>query len=159
MKIGFDIIFLAIIAASSVLAFVLGEEKSQRMAIGVIIGTLLILELITPIMDLASGRSLELSQVYVSSAIMILCIALCMAGKNIRDSKWPKSKVKALVGGFLSGFVAECFIITSLPEEARNALVTEHNLAALAYNLRLVALGLLVLWLFISYLLVGKAKK
>jgi hypothetical protein len=82
-----------------------------------------------------------------------------MIGKNVRDSKWPKSKVKAIISGLLSVLAGTGYVIANLSETARNNLVTDHNLAAMAYDMRLYLMGALIAWLLVTYLTVGKAKR
>jgi hypothetical protein len=82
-----------------------------------------------------------------------------MIGKNVRDSKWPKSKVKAIISGLLAALAGAGYVIANLSESARNSLITDHNLAAMAYDLRLYLMGALILWLLVTYLTVGKAKR
>jgi hypothetical protein len=91
--------------------------------------------------------------------MIILCVAIITAGKNVRDPKWPKSKIKTVVSGFLAGFAGISLAITNLPEASRNQLITDHNLASLAYDLRLLSVGVLIIWLLLCYITVGKAKK
>jgi hypothetical protein len=86
-------------------------------------------------------------------------IIICLLGKNVRDSKWPKSKIKSVIAGLLVGFVLVGYGLALLGDSSFNKLVTEHNLAAIAYNMRLVSLSGLLLWLMASYLMVGKSKR
>lgn len=158
MNIGFDIIFLAVLAASTIGCFFLGEEKSQRLMIGVLVGGLAANLLAIPIAKLLPAN-IDINPGFISIGMMIVCVAIIVAGKNIRDSKWPKSKFKAVVSGFLAGFAGLSLAIASLPEVTRSQLTTEHNLASLAYDLRLLSVGALIIWLLVSYITVGKAKK
>lgn len=158
MNIGFDIIFLAILAASTVGSFFLGEEKSQRLMIGVLVGGLAANLLAIPLVKLLPAN-ININPVFISIGMMVVCVAIAVAGRNVRDSKWPKSKFKSIVSGFLAGFAGISLAIASLPEITRIQLTTEHNLAAIAYDLRLVSIGALIIWLLASYLTVGKAKK
>lgn len=158
MNIGFDIIFLAILAASTVGCFFLGEEKSQRLMIGVLVGGLAANLLAVPLAKLLPANT-SINPGFISIGMMIICVAVTVAGRNVRDSKWPKSKFKAIISGFLAGFAGLSLSIASLPEVTRSQLTNEHNLAAIAYDLRLVSIGALIIWLLASYLTVGKAKK
>lgn len=157
MNIGFDIIFLAILAASTVGCFFLGEEKSQRLMIGVLVGGLAANLLALPLAKLLPANT-NINPGLISIGMMIICAAIIVSGKNMRDSKWSKSKFKAVVSGFLAGFAGLSLVITSLPEVTRSQLTTEHNLAAIAYDLRLISISALVIWLLASYLTVGRAK-
>jgi hypothetical protein len=159
MKLGFDLIFFGVLGLSAVGCFLLGEEKSQRLAIGVIIGSFAGSQLAEPINKLIGGKFDIVNQGVVAIALLALCIALCMLGKNVRDSKWPKSKVKAIISGVLSVLAGTGYVIANLSEQARNSLVTDHNLAAMVYDLRLYLMGALIAWLILTYLLVGKAKR
>jgi hypothetical protein len=159
MKFGFDIIFFAVIGLSAIGSFFLGEEKAQRLALGVIIGSFASTQFAEPLAKLASGKIAIIDQTIIVIAIMVLCVTFCMLGKNVRDKKWPRSKVKAIIYGVLASLVAIAYTIASLPSDTRQSLVTDHNLAALAYDLRLYLAGALVAWILITYLTVGKAKK
>ncbi len=156
---GFDIIFLSIIAASTVGSFFLGEEKSQRIMIGTVIGIAASTQLTDVIEKLIGAKNIEYSGVGIGIILLVLPIILCTIGKNVRDSKYPKSKIKAAIAGFISAFAFVGYALEGLASSFRDKLVTEHNLAALSYDLRFVALGLLILWIFVMYLTVGKAKK
>lgn len=158
MKFGFDILFFAIIGLSSLGCFVVGEEKAQRLAIGVLVGSFAVTQFSEPITKLLSGKVGFLDQFIVTIALMVIAILVCLLGKNVRDKKWPKSKIKAIVFGALSGIVAIAYVIAGMPSDVRTALTTDYNLAALAYDLRLYLAGALVVWLLASYVTVGKAK-
>jgi len=159
MKLGFDLIFFGILGLSAVGCFLLGEEKSQRLAIGVIIGSFAGSQFAEPINKLVGSKLAFLNQGLIAIAILGFCILVCMIGKNVRDSKWPKSKVKAIISGVLSALAGTGYVIANLSESARNSLVTDHNLAAMAYDLRMYLMGALIVWLLLTYLLVGKAKR
>ncbi len=159
MNIGFDIIFFTIIIGSAVACFVLGEEKSQRLMIGTLVGILAGTQLSEAIAKLASTKVDFLSQSNISIALLAVIIIICLLGKNVRDSKWPKSKIKSVIAGLLVGFVLVGYGLALLGDSSFNKLVTEHNLAAIAYNMRLVSLSGLLLWLMASYLMVGKSKR
>ncbi len=156
---GFDIIFLSVIAASTVGSFFLGEEKSQRIMIGTVIGIAASTQLTDVIEKVIGVKNIEYSGVGIGIILLVLPIILCTIGKNVRDSKYPKSKIKAAIAGFISGFTLVGYGLASLSNSLRDRLVTEHNLAALAYDLRFIALALLMTWIFVVYLSVGKAKK
>ena len=158
MNIGFDIIFLVVLAFSTVGSFFLGEEKSQRLMIGVLVGGLAANTLAIPIAKLLPSN-ITINPGFISIGLMIICVAVVVAGRNVRDSKWKKSKFKALVSGFLAGIAGLSLVITSLPDATRIQLTTEHNLAALAYDLRLISIGALIVWLLVSYLAIGKSKR
>ena len=158
MNIGFDIIFLAVLAVSTIGSFFLGEEKSQRLMIGVLVGGLAANALAKPITNLLPSN-IVINPGLISIGLMIVCVAVIVAGRNVRDSKWKKSKFKAIVSGFLAGFAGLSLVIMSIPEVTRSQLTTEHNLAALAYDLRLISIGVLIIWLLVSYFTIGKAKK
>lgn len=159
MKLGFDLIFFGVIGLSAVGSFLLGEEKSQRLAIGVIIGSFAGSQFAEPINKAIGDKGSFLNQGTVAIAILAVCILVCMLGKNVRDSKWPKSKIKAVVSGLLAALAGAGYVIANLSEQARNSLVTDHNLAAMAYDLRLYLMGALIVWLLVTYLTVGKAKR
>ncbi len=159
MNIGFDIIFFTIIIGSAAVCFVLGEEKSQRLAIGTFVGILASTQLSEPIAKLAATKVSFLSQSSISIALLAVTIMTCLLGKNLRDSKWPKSKIKSVIAGLLVGLVLIGYGLALLGDSSFNRLVTEQNLAAIAYNMRLVSLSGLLLWLVASYILVGKAKR
>lgn len=159
MKLGFDLIFFGVIGLSAVGSFLLGEEKSQRLAIGVIIGSFAGSQFAEPINKAIGDKASFLNQGTVAIAILAVCILVCMLGKNVRDSKWPKSKIKAVVSGLLAALAGAGYVIANLSEQARNSLVTDHNLAAMAYDLRLYLMGALIVWLLATYLAVGKAKR
>ena len=137
----------------------LGEEKSQRLAIGVIIGSFAGSQFAEPINKAIGDKASFLNQGTVAIAILAVCILVCMLGKNVRDSKWPKSKIKTVVSGLLAALAGAGYVIANLSEQARNSLVTDHNLAAMAYDLRLYLMGALIVWLLATYLAVGKAKR
>jgi len=158
MNIGFDIIFLAVLAASTAGCFFLGEEKSQRLMIGVLVGGLAANMLAVPLAKLMPDN-FTINPGLISVGMIVICVVIVLVGKNVRDSKWPRSKFKAVVSGFLAGFAGLSLAITSMPEVTRSQLTTEHNLAAIAYDLRLLSVGALIIWLLASYLMVGKAKK
>lgn len=159
MKLGFDLVFFGVLGLSAVGCFLLGEEKSQRLAIGVIIGSFAGSQFAEPINKAIGDKASFLNQGTVAIAILAVCILVCMLGKNVRDSKWPKSKIKAVVSGLLAALAGAGYVIANLSEQARNSLVTEHNLAAMAYDLRLYLMGALIVWLLVTYLTVGKAKR
>ena len=159
MKLGFDLIFFGVLGLSAVGCFLLGEEKSQRLVIGVIIGSFAGSQFAEPINKLVGSKVSILNQGLVAIALLALCVVICMIGKNVRDSKWPKSKVKAIISGLLSVLAGTGYVIANLSETARNNLVTDHNLAAMAYDMRLYLMGALIVWLLITYLAVGKAKR
>ena len=159
LNFGFDIIFIAIIAASTIGCFFLGEEKSQRFMIGTLVGVAASTQLSGVIDKISGGRVPSYGSLNIGLVLLILPVVICIIGKNVRDSKYPRSKIKAMIAGFMSGFVALGYAIGTMSIEVRNNLVTEHNLAALAYDLRFIGLSLLILWLFVTYLSVGKAKK
>ena len=159
MKLGFDLIFFGILGLSAVGSFVLGEEKSQRLAIGVIVGSFAGSQFAEQINKLAGSKVSFLNQGLVAIILLALCILICMVGKNVRDSKWPKSKIKAIIFGLLSALAGTGYVIANLSESARNSLVTDHNLAAMVYDLRLYLMGALIVWLLVSYLTIGKAKR
>jgi hypothetical protein len=159
MNIGFDIIFLSLVAASTGAGFLIGDERSQRMAVGVVIGTLAALEFAEPITELTASKLDFISPAIVSICLLVLSVAACLIGKNVRDPKWPKNKIKALVSGFVSSLVAAGVIISSLEPPVREKLVTDYNLAALAYDLRLITLAALIISIIVGYLAIGKAKK
>ena len=96
---------------------------------------------------------------YLGAIIIVLFTSLPVLGKRLRDPKWPKSKLKAMFMALFAGFVAIGYAIASLPPEQLNSLITEYNLAALAYDLRLYALAISAVWLLVSYFTVGKPKK
>ena len=158
MNIGFDIIFLAVLAASTAGCFFLGEEKSQRLMIGVLVGGLAANMLAVPLAKLMPDN-FTINPGLISVGMIVICVVIVLVGKNVRDSKWPRSKFKAVVSGFLAGFAGLSLAITSMPEVTRSQLTTEHNLAAIAYDLRLLSVGALIIWLLASYLMVGKATK
>lgn len=158
MKFGFDILFFAAIGLSSLGSFVLGEEKAQRLGIGVLLGSFAITQFSEPITKLVGSKVSFVDQFMVTIAIMVIAILICLLGKNVRDKKWPKSKIKAIVFGALSGMVAIAYVIAAMPSDLRTSLTTDYNLAALAYDLRLYLAGALVIWLLASYVTVGKAK-
>lgn len=157
MNLGFDIIFLAILAASTAGCFFLGEEKSQRLMIGVLVGGLAANLLAMPVAKLIPTSGIINPEI-ISIGMMIICVVVVVAGRNVRDSKWKKSKFKALISGFLAGIAGLSLVIASLPEGTRSQLTTEHNLAALAYDLRLYSIGALIIWLLVSYFTVAKQK-
>jgi hypothetical protein len=159
LKIGFDLLFFAVVGLAVLGSFFLGEEKSQRLAIGVLVGSFAVTQLSEPLEKLLGGKSELITPAIISIIIMSICVGLCMLGKNVRDKKWPKSKIKALISGALSGVVAVAYIIASIPEQTRYNLVTDHNLAARAYDLRIYLASALIVWLLITYMSVGKAKK
>ena len=64
-----------------------------------------------------------------------------------------------MIAGFLSSFTILGYFIANLQDSIRENIVTEYNLAAMAYDLRIIALALVIIWLFVMYLTVGKAKK
>jgi len=158
MKFGFDIIFLSIIAASTVGCFFLGEEKSQRLMIGTIVGVAASTQLLQ-LLDKVSFLKVNYAGVGMNGLLLLLPIVVVLLGKNTRDSKYPKSKIKAMIGGFLSSFTILGYFIANLQDSIRENIVTEYNLAAMAYDLRIIALALVIIWLFVMYLTVGKAKK
>jgi|688.fasta_scaffold91916_2 glucose uptake protein GlcU len=155
---GFDIIFLSIIAASTVGCFFLGEEKSQRLMIGTIVGVAASTQLLQ-LLDKVSFLKVNYAGVGMNGLLLLLPIVVVLLGKNTRDSKYPKSKIKAMIAGFLSSFTILGYFIANLQDSIRENIVTEYNLAAMAYDLRIIALALVIIWLFVMYLTVGKAKK
>ncbi len=159
MTIGFDVIFLVIVAGSTIGCFFIGEEKSQRLMIGVLAGSFIATQLAQPLSQLVGNRVAINNQSTMAVLLMVLCIAPCVLAKKVRNPIWPKSKVKAMIAGFISSLVAVSYVIASIEPASRDKLITDHNLAALAYSIRIYALVALVLWLLASYLLVGKAKK
>lgn len=159
MNFGFDVLFFAIIGLTTVGSFFIGEEKSQRLMIGVIVGSFAASEFSAPLTKFASDKLGFINQTIVAIVIMVLCVVICLIGKNVRDKKWPRSKIKAVISGILAGLVAVSFVIATIEPTQKDALVTDHNLAALAYDLRLYLAGALIIWLFVTYLTVGKAKR
>jgi len=159
MKLGFDIIFFAVIGLSTVGSFFLGEEKSQRLMIGVITGSFAASIFAEPIYKLVGSKVSFINQGLIALTLLALCIVMCVLAKNVRDSKWPKSKIKALIAGALSGLAGMAYVIAALPEQTRSVLITEHNLAAIVYDLRIYLMAALVLALLLSYWTIGKAKK
>lgn len=158
MNIGFDIIFLGIIAGATVGCFFLGEEKAQRLMIGALIGGL-VANFLAPLLIKFLPSDTSINVGLISVGMMVICIALIVAGRNVRDPRWPKSKLKATIAGFLAGIGGLSLAIASLPEATRMQIVYDYNLAAMAYDLRLFTIGMLLVWLLMSYLGVGKAKK
>ena len=61
--------------------------------------------------------------------------------------------------GVLSGLVAIAYVIASIPAQLRYNLVTDHNLAAMVYDLRIYLAAALIIALLITFMTVGKAKK
>lgn len=159
MNIGFDLLFLATIGATSVAFFIFGEEKAQRLMIGSIMGILAATQLEEPISKLLKFQILGDKQYIIYIILLFVPIIFCLIAKNVRDAKFPKSKLKALVAGFISAFVMMGYAIAGLNEALRKSLITEHNLAALAYNLKFITLGILIAYLLFVYLSVGKAKR
>ena len=127
--------------------------------IGTVIGIAASTQLTDVIEKVIGVKNIEYSGVGIGIILLVLPIILCTIGKNVRDSKYPKSKIKAAIAGFISGFTLVGYGLASLSNSLRDRLVTEHNLAALAYDLRFIALALLMTWIFVVYLSVGKAKK
>lgn len=158
MNIGFDLIFLGIIAGSTIVCFLLGEEKSQRMMVGVSVGGL-VANIVAPLLVKYLPPGMPDNAGVINVGLMVVCAGVIMVGRNVRDSKWPKSKLKAIVAGFLAGIGGLSLAITSLPEATRTQLTNEYNLAALAYDLRLFTIIALLVWLLASYLTIGKARK
>ncbi|MEI6581844.1 MAG: hypothetical protein WCN86_03135 [bacterium] len=159
MNIGFDIIFFATVIGSAVACFIIGEEKTQRLVIATLVGILAGSQLAEPIEKIVSAKASFINQSNIAIALLALAVIICLLGKNVRDSKWPKSKIKSVIAGLLLGFVIIGYGLSLLGDSSFNKLVTEHNLAAIAYNTRLVSLSGLMLWLMASYVLVGKAKR
>lgn len=159
MNIGFDIIFFTIIIGSAAVCFVLGGEKSQRLMIGTFVGILASTQLAEPIEKIVSAKASFINQSNIAIALLALAVIICLLGKNVRDSKWSKSKIKSVIAGLLVGFVLVGYGLALLGDSSFNKLVTEHNLAAIAYNMRLVSLSGLLLWLMASYLMSGKSKR
>lgn len=159
MNIGFDLIFFGVIGLSTVGSFFLGEEKSQRLVIGVITGSFAASIFAEPIYNLVGSKVNFLNQGLIALILLLFCVILCVLGKNVRDSKWPKSKVKSLIAGLLSGLAGTAYAIAALPDDTRQSLVTDHNLAAIAYDLRVYLMAALILFLLVTYWTVGKAKK
>lgn len=159
MKLGFDILFFAVVGLGVAGSFFLGEEKSQRMAIGVLVGSFAVTQFSEPLTKLLNGKVGFVAPSIIAIVIMSLCVAICVLGKNVRDKRWPKSKLKATVSGFMSGLVATAYVVYALPEVTRNSLVTDHNLAAMVYDSRIYLAAVLTIWLLITYLTVGKAKR
>ncbi len=159
MNLGFDIIFFSTIASCIVACFMLGEEKAQRLVIGTLVGILAGLELSQPIEKLLSPRASFLTQPSIAIILLAICVLACVAGRNVRDARWPKSKIKATIAGGLSAVAILGYVLASLSANSLSLLVTDHNLAAIAYDLRYWALAGLIVWLLVSYVNVGKAKR
>jgi len=159
MNIGFDIIFFATVMGSAVACFMIGEEKTQRLVIGTLVGILAGSQLAEPIEKIVSAKASFISQSNIAIALLALSVIICLLGKNVRESKWPKSKIKSVIAGLLLGFVIIGYGLSLLGDSSFNKLVTEHNLAAIAYNMRLVSISGLLMWLMASYIFVGKAKR
>ncbi|MEI6741910.1 MAG: hypothetical protein WCK71_02205 [bacterium] len=159
MNIGFDIIFFATVMGSAVACFMIGEEKTQRLVIGTLVGILAGSQLAEPIEKIVSAKASFINQSNIAIALLALSVIICLLGKNVRESKWPKSKIKSVIAGLLLGFVIIGYGLSLLGDSSFNKLVTEHNLAAIAYNMRLVSISGLLMWLMASYIFVGKAKR
>ncbi len=159
MNIGFDIIFFATVMGSAVACFIIGEEKTQRLVIGTLVGILAGSQLAEPIEKIVSAKASFINQSNIAIALLALSVIICLLGKNVRESKWPKSKIKSVIAGLLLGFVIIGYGLSLLGDSSFNKLVTEHNLAAIAYNMRLVSISGLLMWLMASYVFVGKAKR
>jgi len=159
MNIGFDIIFFATVMGSAVACFMIGEEKTQRLVIGTLVGILAGSQLAEPIEKIVSAKASFINQSNIAIALLALSVIICLLGKNVRESKWPKSKIKSVIAGLLLGFVIIGYGLSLLGDSSFNKLVTEHNLAAIAYNMRLVSISGLLMWLMASYVFVGKAKR
>jgi len=159
MNIGFDIIFFATVMGSAVACFIIGEEKTQRLVIGTLVGILAGSQLAEPIEKIVSAKASFINQSNIAIALLALSVIICLLGKNVRESKWPKSKIKSVIAGLLLGFVIIGYGLSLLGDSSFNKLVTEHNLAAIAYNMRLVSISGLLMWLMASYIFVGKAKR
>jgi len=158
-KLGFDLLFFAIIGAATASGVFLGDEKSQRLAIGVLIGSFAVTQFSEPIEKALGGRVAAITPVLVSVIIMARCVLACLIGKNVRDKKWPKSIIKSIILGVLSGLVAIAYVIASIPAQLRYNLVTDHNLAAMVYDLRIYLAAALIIALLVTFMTVGKAKK
>lgn len=156
---GFNILFFVVLGLTTATAFFLGEEKSQRLVIGVLAGSFATTEFSVPLANLLTGKVAFTNQAFLAIFLMIICVAICLLGKNVQDKKWPKSRIKAVISGALSGLVAMSYVISSLPADQRNTLLTDYNLASLSYDLRLYLLAALIVWLLFTYVSVGKAKK
>jgi len=159
MNIGFDIIFFATVMGSAVACFMIGEEKTQRLVIGTLVGILAGSQLAEPIEKIVSAKASFINQSNIAIVLLALSVIICLLGKNVRESKWPKSKIKSVIAGLLLGFVIIGYGLSLLGDSSFNKLVTEHNLAAIAYNMRLVSISGLLMWLMASYIFVGKAKR
>lgn len=158
MKLGFDILFLAAVAGASVGSFFLGDERTQRLMIGGLIGVFVATQLATQIAKLTGSISV-LTVTNISFILAAAIIVAFVVPKKLRDNKWPKNKPRAVIGGFLTALFLLGFGVGFLTPETRTALVTDHNLAALSYDLRLFSLAALVVWLLVTVIMVGKAKK
>ncbi len=157
MKIGFDILFLAIVAGCGVGGFFLGDERAQRLMLGSLVGVFAATLLAPALAKLLNSVAIA-NITNISFALLAISIVIFVAPKRLRDKKWPKNKPRAVISGVLSGLFILSFGIGFLSQDTRTALVTDHNLAAMAYDLRLFVLGVLLIWLAITMLFVGKAK-
>lgn len=158
MKLGFDIIFLAAVAGASVGSFFLGDERTQRLMIGSLVGVFAA----TQLAPLIAKYTASVSVLTVTNISFILTAAVIVAfvvPRKLRDAKWPKNKPRAVIGGFLTALFLLGYSVGFLSEDTRTALVTDHNLAALSYDLRLFSLAALVIWLIVTIVIIGKAKK
>lgn len=159
MNIGLDIIFFLLIVAFPIIAYFVGEERSQRMLAGALIGSFAATQLVGLLLSQVGAVIGTNISSFLGPVIISICVFLPILGKRLRDPKWPKSKLKAMFTGLLAGFVAVGFSIATLKPEQLNSLVTDYNLISIAYDLRIYVLAISVVWFLVSYLMVGKPKK
>lgn len=142
---------LAALAVIVVVSILLKEERVKRIAIGSLIGWFAAISFVTPLMPwVAKIKYFTVTQSTLQLAIFGIVTLLIGLSRVPRDKVRPdRVSVKSVTLMLLTIGSIALAVLTFLPNGLRDRLVTDYNLVAMLYNVRvwwmMATVGCLVL--------------
>lgn len=156
-QLTFNLILFSLLAGLSLLGFLFGENRLKTISYGAFIGFFILqISSETFMSSLSSkiGLKIEISKfIFVGLVCAALYLGSLVAQKKAND------KIRSIALGVLTALFIVSFGINTLPSSTQEALVTDFNLAAWIFNLRIYFMAALTVWLIVIQFIPNKREE
>lgn len=153
----FNLALFGLAAVLAVLGFLFGENRLKILSYASFIA-LFILQMVPNSFFDELGNKAHIDIASPKLAFIAIVCTIFFLGALINQRK-SKFKLRAIPLGVITAVFIVAFSINSFPKDQANDLVTNYNLAAMIYNVRIPILLITAAWLAIIQFLPDKSDK
>ncbi|MBI2798518.1 hypothetical protein HYX70_04480 [Candidatus Saccharibacteria bacterium] len=158
---NFNVIALGLVAGFVAYGILLGENRVRLVVLGSSLALFAASQV--PLESLEEISQKGLLGFYPAGAQSILILTALITGLfavgAMLGIKKAQNKVRSFILSIIAALFLICFSVAVLPDANRAKLVTDYNLAAMAYSIRYYVLLALIVWSLITLFVAEKDDK